>query len=62
MSDPGKRTISIALQGITRAMTNQGNYPGMFAAVVIVLVPTIILFVFLSDYLLEDMTSGAIKG
>jgi N-acetylglucosamine transport system permease protein len=57
-----KKSIAVGLQIIVQAMGNTGNYTGLFAAVVCVFVPTFVLFILLSDYIMGDITSGAVKG
>ncbi len=57
-----RRTLAIALQIVVQGMGNAGNYPGIFAAVIIVFVPTFLLFIALSNFILGDVTAGAVKG
>lgn len=57
-----KRTLALGLQAIVESMRYSGDWAGLFAAVVIVIVPTFILFIFLSDKIMGGITSGAVKG
>lgn len=61
-SAPERKPLAVALQNIVQAMGNLGNYTGIFAAVIIVFVPTFILFIILSDFIMGDITAGAVKG
>lgn len=56
------RTLALGLQAIVDSMRYSGDYAGLFAAVVIVFVPTFILFIVLSEKIMGGMTSGAVKG
>ena len=44
------------------SMRYTGDYAGMFAAVVIVFLPTFILYVFLSEKIIAGVTGGGVKG
>lgn len=59
---PSKKTIAVGLQAIIQGMGNTGNYTGLFAAVVLVFLPTLILFVLLQEKIMGDITSGGVKG
>ena len=39
-----------------------GNYGGLFAAVIIVFLPTFLLYVFLSEKIIAGVTGGGVKG
>jgi N-acetylglucosamine transport system permease protein len=56
------RTLAVGLQTITQGMGNTGNYTGLFAGVVVVFVPTFILYILLSDKIIAGITSGSVKG
>lgn len=60
-SNNERKTLAVALQSIIQGMGNTGNYPGLFAAVIIVFVPTFVLFILLSDVIMGDITSGGVK-
>ena len=40
----------------------QGDWAGMFAAVIIVFLPTFILYIFLSEKIIAGVTGGGVKG
>ena len=44
------------------SMQTTGNYQGLFAGVVIVFVPTVIIYVLLSKQIMSGATAGAVKG
>lgn len=56
------RTLSMGLQSIISSMTYTGNWAGLFAAVIVVLVPTLILYFFLSEKIVSGITGGGVKG
>ncbi|SHO43782.1 carbohydrate ABC transporter permease [Anaerocolumna xylanovorans] len=57
-----RRTLSLGLQAIVDGMKNSGDWAGLFAAVVIVFVPTFILYILLSEKIMSGITGGAVKG
>ena len=56
------RTLAVALQTLVTSMQTTGNYQGLFAGVVIVFVPTVIIYVLLSKQIMSGATAGAVKG
>ncbi len=56
------RTLSMGLQNIITAMTYTGDWAGLFAAVMIVLLPTVVLYLFLSEKIVAGITGGSVKG
>jgi N-acetylglucosamine transport system permease protein len=61
LNDPNKMPISRGLYGIAESMQYTGDWVGLFAGVVIVMVPTVIIYVLLSERLIEGVTMGALK-
>lgn len=55
-------SLSVALYQLIVAMTREGGWAGMFAAVSFVSAPTIILYILLSKKIIGGVTSGGIKG
>lgn len=55
------RPVAVGLYGMLQSMQYTGNWAGMFAAVIIVFVPTLILYLFLSEKIIGGITGG-IKG
>lgn len=61
IQDPDKRPLSLSLYSLKNAMTYSGDWAGLFAGVVIVIVPTIILFIWLSERMISGITLGSVK-
>lgn len=55
------RTISLGLYSLQNAMQYTGDWVGLFAGIVIIMVPTIILYIFLSEKMIAGITMGAAK-
>ena len=56
------RPVAVGLYSMIQSMRYTGDWGGMFAAVVIVFLPTFILYIFLSEKIIASVTGGAIKG
>lgn len=61
-SDKNRRTLAVALQSIVQGMGNTGNYAGLFASVITVFLPTLVLFILLQDKIIGNITAGSVKG
>lgn len=59
---PKVRPVAVGLFNMIQSMRYTGDWGGMFASVVIVFLPTFILYIFLSDRIIQGVTAGAIKG
>ncbi len=55
------KPVAVGLYGMINSMKYTGDWAGMFAAVVIVFIPTFILYIFLSEKIIGGVTGG-IKG
>ncbi len=55
------KPVAVGLYGMINSMKYTGDWSGMFAAVVIVFLPTFILYLFLSEKIIGGVTGG-IKG
>jgi raffinose/stachyose/melibiose transport system permease protein len=55
----GTRTLQVAIRFFLT--TFQANYPQAFAAMVIAILPTVIIYVFLSEKIIGGLTAGAVK-
>jgi N-acetylglucosamine transport system permease protein len=62
VNTPNSRTMSIGLQAIVQSMRYSGDWGGLFAAVVIVFLPTVIVYFILSEKIIGGITAGAVKG
>ena len=56
------RPIGVGLYQTVTSMMNSGDWAGMFASVVIVFVPTVVIYAFLSDKIISGVTAGGNKG
>ncbi len=56
------RPVALGLYSMIQGMRYTGDWAGMFAAVVIIFLPTFILYIFLSEKIIAGVTGGAIKG
>lgn len=57
-----KRSLALGLQAMIQGMTYTGDWAGIFAAVIIVLIPTILMYALLSEKIMGGTTDGAVKG
>ena len=55
------RPIGVALYQTVYSMMNTGDWAGLFCSVVIVFVPTVAIYIFLSDKIVSGVTAGGIK-
>lgn len=56
------RPVAVGLYSMISSMKYTGDWAGMFAAVIIVFLPTFILYIFLSEKIIAGVTGGGIKG
>ncbi len=61
-SDDSMTPVGVGLLQIVNSMKYSGNYGGMFAAVIIVFLPTFLLYLFLSEKIIAGVTGGGVKG
>ncbi len=54
--------VGVGLLQIVNSMKYSGDYGAMFAAVIIVFLPTFLLYVFLSEKIIAGVTGGGVKG
>ena len=62
LNDPNKSTLSLGLYSLSNGMEYTGDWTGLLAGVVIVMIPTIILYIFLSEKMISGITMGAVKA
>lgn len=62
INDENKRTLSLGVYNLKNTMTYTSDWVGMFAGVVILLLPSMIIFAVLSEKIASGMTVGATKG
>ena len=56
------RPVAVGLYSMINSMKYTGDWSGMFAAVVIVFLPTFFLYIFLSEKIIAGVTAGGVKG
>jgi N-acetylglucosamine transport system permease protein len=61
MGDSTKRNLALGLYSMQNAMEYTGNWVGLFAGVCIIMIPTILLYIFLSEKMISGITMGAVK-
>ena len=61
-NDSNIRPVAIGLMNMINSMKYTGDWAGMFAAVVIVFLPTFIMYIFLSDRIVAGITAGGVIG
>ncbi|QQO08110.1 carbohydrate ABC transporter permease [Breznakiella homolactica] len=61
-NDTALRPVSVGLYSMVNSMRYVGDWAGMFAVVVIVFLPTFILYIALSEKIVSGVTSGGLKG
>ncbi len=59
-SSEASRTIQLGIRFFTSQFIT--DYTGMFAALVLTMLPSIVAYVFLHDKIISGMTAGAVKG
>lgn len=62
ISDAKIKPVAVGLYAMVQSMKYSGDWSGMFAAVVIVFLPTFLIYVFLSDKVIGGITGGGVKG
>ena len=61
VNSPENRTLSIGLEGMIQSMRYSGDYAALFAGINVVVIPTIIFFVWQSKNIIGGVTAGAVK-
>jgi len=61
IQDPAQRPLSLGLYSLKNSMTYTGDWVGLFAGVVLVMAPTILLFILLSEKMISGITMGSVK-
>ena len=60
VSDPIKKTLPVTLTYFVGPYAT--NYVQMFAAIIIAIAPTVIVYCLFSNQIVEGLTTGAVKG
>jgi raffinose/stachyose/melibiose transport system permease protein/N-acetylglucosamine transport system permease protein len=61
LSDSDTYTLPIGLYALQGAMQYTGDWVSLFAAVVVVTIPTLVVYLLLSRQIIEGLTMGAVK-
>lgn len=61
-SSDSVKPVAVGLYSMIQSMRYTGDWAGMFAAVIIVFLPTFILYIVLHKRIIAGITSGGIKG
>jgi len=61
LNSPENRTLPLGLYALQNAMQYTNNWPGLFAGVTIIVIPTILVYAVLSERMISGMTMGAVK-
>lgn len=61
LNSPENRTLPLGLYSLQNAMQYTSDWPGLFAGVTIVIIPTILVYAILSEKMISGMTMGAVK-
>jgi ABC-type glycerol-3-phosphate transport system permease component len=62
INSPENRTVSLGIYSLITSMQySGGNWPGLFAGVTIIMIPTIALYVVLSERMISGITMGGVK-
>lgn len=56
------KPVAVGLYSMISSMKYTGDWAGLFASVVIVFLPTLIVYLFLANRILEGVTQGGTKG
>ncbi|MEG0305251.1 MAG: carbohydrate ABC transporter permease [Oscillospiraceae bacterium] len=56
------KPVAVGLYAMVQSMKYSGDWSAMFAAVVVVFLPTFIIYLFLSDKIISGITGGGVKG
>ncbi|MDA3950980.1 MAG: carbohydrate ABC transporter permease [Spirochaeta sp.] len=59
-SSRSARTVQLAIRFFTSQFRT--DYAGMFAAIVLTMIPTVVVYIFLHDKIISGLTAGAVKG
>ncbi|MEG0740992.1 MAG: carbohydrate ABC transporter permease [Clostridia bacterium] len=57
-----QRPVAVGLYSMIQSMKYTGDWAGMFASVIIVFLPTFLIFIFLSERIIQGVTGGGVKG
>ena len=56
------KTLAVGLQAIQMELQSQGNYPMIFAAIIISILPVLIIYCIFQKKIVENTVAGGLKG
>ena len=62
ISSPAKKTLPLGLASVSMQSQYKTDFGLMFAALVIVIIPTLLVYLLLQRQLTRGITAGALKG
>jgi N-acetylglucosamine transport system permease protein len=62
LTDPDLRTLSLGMYNLKTTMTYTADWTALFAGVVIMMIPSLIVYLLLQRFIIEGLTLGAVKG
>lgn len=62
LTDPKKQTLSVGLANLYEVQRYATDWGGLFAALILALIPTVILFLIGQKQLIQGMNVGGVKG
>ena len=63
LTDPnGTRTLPVGLMNLTQAQQSAAQYGRLYAGLVLVMLPTLLLYICVQKKLTQGMTLGGLKG
>jgi ABC-type glycerol-3-phosphate transport system permease component len=60
--DPEKYPLSVAIYSMSQSMTYKADWVTLFAAFVIMMIPTIIVYSVFQNYITQNLNIGSLKG
>lgn len=61
-NDKKLKSIGVGLYATIQSMVTTGDYAGMFASVVIVFMPTLLIYIIMADKIVSGVSQGGLKG
>ena len=62
LSDPGKQTVPVGVAAMYEVQRYATDWGALFAALVMVMLPTALVYAVGQKYLMEGVSAGGIKG
>ena len=62
ISDPAKQTVPVGVAALFEVQRYSTDWGALFAALVMVLIPTVVLYAIGQRYLIEGINVGGVKG